>query len=345
MLEEKDIESLIIRFLEKEILEDELHELEAWLLQSPENKSFFFDLKNIYESSHYNRFVGEEKTSWERFHFKLNEKPETAKKKSSYKLNIQKGLKYVAIVCVAFSIGWFLKDFEKKSQVIEPLPEIAYNIIQTEDGGKVNSLVLSDGSKVTLGVSTSLRYPASFGNKREVYLDGEAFFDVKEDTLKPFIVKLKQQDITVLGTTFNVEGYSKEAYSNLTLLSGRVLFEAYNEAGEPMSRMYIKPNQKAYANNETGSVTIEDVDVTFATAWLKGEYKFKNEPLDSIFMRLEKYYGVKINFKNEKLKSIRYTGTFSLNQTIQEVLNIINHNKQFAFQTANGEITIKERRM
>lgn len=345
MSEEKDIEHLIIRYFEKEISEDELRELDIWLELSPENKSLFFDLKNIHESNQHNRFIGKERCGWDFFNSRLCTTSAMPEKKSFPGTYLLTFLKYAAIICIAFSIGWIFKDYKKDLPQDIILEEVVYNRLQTEANGRIKTLTLSDGSKVILNAATTISYPAKFGDKREVFLDGEAYFDIAQDTLKPFIVKLKQQDITVMGTTFNVESYSQDAYSCLTLLSGRVLLEAYNGEGETMSHIYLKPNQEAYTHNETGSVTIQDVDTSFATAWIRGVYKFKDEPLSSILGRLEKYYGVKIHLKNDKLKSIRYTGTFSLSQTIQEVLSIINHNKEFVYKTINGEITISEKRM
>ena len=88
--------------------------------------------------------------------------------------------------------------------------------------------------------------PVSMGKNRQVYLDGEAYFEVTKNEEKPFVVKLNKQDITVLGTTFNVQAYENESYSVVTLLSGRIMLEAFNEFSESTGRMFMKPNQCAW---------------------------------------------------------------------------------------------------
>ena len=100
-------------------------------------------------------------------------------------------------------------------------------------------------------------------------------------------VKLNKQDITVLGTTFNVQAYENESYSVVTLLSGRIMLEAFNEFSESTGRMFMKPNQCALADNESGSISLSEVNASLTNAWINGEYKFKDEPLSSIVKRLE----------------------------------------------------------
>lgn len=106
---------------------------------------------------------------------------------------------------------------------------------------------------------------------------------------KPFVVKLNKQDITVLGTTFNVQAYENESYSVVTLLSGRIMLEAFNEFSESTGRMFMKPNQCALADNESGSISLSEVNASLTNAWINGEYKFKDEPLSSIVKRLENF--------------------------------------------------------
>ena len=173
-----------------------------------------------------------------------------------------------------------------------------------------------------------------------VYLEGEAYFEVAKDEEKPFVVKLNKQDITVLGTTFNVQAYKDESYSIVTLLSGRVMLDAFNELGESTSRMFLKPNQRALSDNKSGSVSLCDVNASFANAWVNGEYKFKDEPLLFICKRLENYYNVQIHLNDPRLEQIRYTGTFSLEQDIMDVFRIIDYEKQFAFKRVKRDIFI-----
>jgi len=348
MSEQTNIEQLIIRYLQKDITEGELLQLDKWIHESDDNKAEFFQVKAIYDNTNTHKsFTDEEKEeSWQQMYEKIRNKSKEEITNHDYKRRrlVQTTLKYAAIILIALIFGWQISE-NKSSLGIEDNPEeLAYNTIQVEKGGKPNTLILTDGSKVILNAATTFKYPANFSrNKREVYLDGEAYFEIAKDSLKPFIVKLKQQNITVLGTRFNVEAYSDKSYSITTLLSGKILLETFDEAGEAMSQMYLKPNQKAIADNKTGSVSVEYVDGSLSTAWIKGEYKFKDEPLLSIIERLEKYYGVIIYLEDDSLKKIKYTGTFSTEQNIKDVLQIINYQQQFSFTQTDNHIHITPR--
>ena len=251
-------------------------------------------------------------------------------------------IKYVAVVAIAVGVGWGIKKIQGNTYLSNSKEkEVVYNEIHVQKGGRANTLVLSDGTKVILNAATTFRYPTSFGEKnRMVYLEGEAYFEVAKDEEKPFVVKLNKQDITVLGTTFNVQAYKDESYSIVTLLSGRVMLNAFNELGESTSRMFLKSNQCALSDNKSGSVSLCDVNASFANAWVNGEYKFKDEPLLFICKRLENYYNVQIHLNDPRLEQIRYTGTFSLEQDIMDVFRIIDYEKQFAFKRVKRDIFI-----
>lgn len=354
MSEKYNREELIVRYLQQEINEEELRVLEAWLEESAENKSDFFQLKNISDLSRCplpgpedkNEADRQSEKSWQRMKGRIEK--EEALMKTAHSPQPSRNqpfafyLKYAAIVIVALSTGWGISESGihlKESIQIEN--QIVYNEIRVQKGGRANTLILSDGSKVVLNAATTFKYPTSFNSKnRIVYLDGEAYFEVAKDADKPFIVKAKRQDITVLGTSFNVEAYSSTPFSVITLLSGSISLKAFNDKGEMMSQMFLKPNQSALSNNSSGSVSIQNMQAELATSWMNGEYKFKDTPLIFIVKQLENYYDVRIHLEDKKLRRIRYTGTFSLDQNIEEVLKIIDYKKQFIFKKAGKDIYI-----
>jgi len=218
-----------------------------------------------------------------------------------------------------------------------------YNKLTTPIGGEY-SLVLSDGTKVFLNADSELKYPVEFSDgKRIVDLKGEAYFEVAKNHSKPFIVKLKNQQITVLGTSFNIQAFNDDRFSVTTLLSGSILLESFDAQGRKMSSMKLKPNQQARSDNRTGSIFLSETDASISNAWVGGKYRFKDETLVSIVKRLENYYGVNIRLAHDSLRNIRYTGTFSLDQGIQEVLDIINSEKQFTFMKDGKDILISAR--
>lgn len=350
MTEEYNIEDIIIRYLQQEIKEDEMRFLDAWLDESADNKRYFFQLKNISDLSRYTKPVGEEEkeNSWQRMQMKMQNEPKQASPVQvpiHYNKVYGSFLKYAAVilllVCAATG-GGLLERYKMLSALEDQEP--VFNEIRVEKGGRASTLLLADGSKVVLNAATTLKYPTSFqSGKREVFLDGEAFFEVAKDEEKPFVVRLKNQNITVLGTSFNVKAYGNTSYSVTTLLSGRVSLEAFNDKGETMSNMLLKPNQKALSDNQTGSVALYNVDASTANSWMRGEYKFKDEVLSSIIKSLENYYDVKIHLENPDWGQIKYTGTFSLSQDVRDALDIINYDKHFVFRQTGKDIYIKKK--
>jgi ferric-dicitrate binding protein FerR (iron transport regulator) len=343
-----NVEELMIRYLQQDISENELGELDRWLQESPEHRDCFFQLKSIYDSTKRHKLVSEEEVekSWRRMQRKLAEYSVTLSPVSKKKQFLNYTLRYVAVGAIAVLLGVGIGEYRgKHSRQTTETPPVTYNEISVQKGGKPSNLVLSDGSKVLLNAATTLRYPTNFsGEAREVFLNGEAYFEVAKDAAKPFVVRLKQQNITVHGTNFNIEAYRDEAYNIVTLLSGSISLETLNRSGAKIGDILLIPGQKALFDSATELVSVEKVDASLSNAWIKGEFKFKDEPLALIAKRLENYYDVRIHLDGEGLKKIKFTGTFSLNQNIREVLRIVNHENQFLFQQTGNEIHIKSKK-
>lgn len=348
MNREYNIEEIIVRYLQQEITEDELHHLESWLEEDVAHRVCFFELKNISDSSRRSFPISEDmnEASWQKMKARIEIDKDRNKKNPSQitVLNafFKSSLKYAVIIIIALGMGWGLNEIRKDNNSSSPSDNaIAYNEIQVQKGGRANTLFLSDGSKVVLNAATTLKYPSSFSShEREVYLDGEAYFEVAKDEKRPFIVKLKRQHITVLGTTFNVASYANETYCKTTLFSGSISLEVFDDKGASMNRMYLKPNQQALSDSQSGSIFLKEVDTTVEKAWIQGIYKFKDEPLSTIVKQLENYYDVNIYLEDEHLEHICYTGSFSFDQGITDILNIINSDKQFKYRQIGKNIFI-----
>ena len=341
MLEHNHIETLIIRYLEQNISEEDIRELDRWIGESAENKSYFFQLKGIFDRICRSKHFSDEELerSWSRMSDKLESKPSVITSEKTIKRNLFfYSLKYVAIIAGAILLGWGIGKITGDQVHHTEKNLVAWNEIKVQKGGKPSTILLSDGSKVSLNTATTFRYPTDFSDtEREVFLDGEAYFEIQENTDKPFTVKIKDQHITVLGTSFNIESYSEENYNIVTLQSGSISLETFNDKQESIDNQIMQPNQRAYYDRRKGIVLLEEVDASLSNVWMDGEYKFRDEPLYLILKRLENYYGVIIHLENNSLKHIKYTGTFNVNQSIQEVLKIINYENQFTFSELNKE--------
>lgn len=198
--------------------------------------------------------------------------------------------------------------------------------------GMITSVVLPDSSVVVLNSSSVLSYPSKFiDEKREVQLDGEAFFSVQKDAKKQFVVHTADgSQIAVYGTEFNVEAYAKDRMVETTLVSGKVSF---NGAHDGMQKsMMLKPGQKAVYDVAQKKVALSSANLEVETSWKDGKLVFRNTPFDDIMKSLSKRFNVRFVVKNEKLKQNSFTGVFE-HQRLERILEIfrISSNIKFRF--------------
>jgi len=182
------------------------------------------------------------------------------------------------------------------------------------------TIILEDGSKVVLNAGTTLKYPRSFSGKtREVSLNGEAYFQVVHRTDKPFIVHSGKLHIQVLGTSFNVNAYSKAAILKVSVVSGKV---AVKEASTGKQFMLIV-NQQATLNDKTNSFKKSVVpDAENAVAWQDGKLIFEDASLDEIATELTLKFGIKTTLSNNSLKKCRISAVFQ-NKSLPQILAVI----------------------
>ncbi|HBB50277.1 MULTISPECIES: FecR family protein [Barnesiella] len=210
------------------------------------------------------------------------------------------------------------------------------NVIVAENGQKAE-FTLPDGSKVHLNGGSKLSYNAAYnGRLREVSLEGEAFFDVKQDKEKPFIVKTSVFDVEVLGTSFNVSAYDDEDMSEITLVEGKVKLSLNNSDDSPV---YLTPSQKfVYSKNgKEGHISFTDEE--YELAWKKGVLMFNAELIENVFQKIERWYGVSIHYESDNIIHDRFTGEFEA-LTIQEMMNILRMHYNFKYKIENNDIYI-----
>jgi len=201
---------------------------------------------------------------------------------------------------------------------IDAIQEIATNTIETPCGGEY-TVVLSDGSKVYLNAKTKLSFPEIFAsNKREVTLEGEAYFEVTESKTKPFIVKTQNYEVKVYGTSFNVYAYSSEDISHTTLVNGSVGIQT-NEGTEAL----LIPGEQASFNLTENSLKTKVVDTNIYTAWKEGKFIFNNETLGEIMRKLERWYNFNAEYSNEEILSYHFSGSLDRYHNISEILDVM----------------------
>ena len=200
--------------------------------------------------------------------------------------------------------------------------------------GKRSSITFSDGTRIWLSASSRVVYPIEFmENKREIYVEGEAFLDVYHDKKRPFIVKTNRMDIQVLGTTFNVCAYEDESTQTVVLVTGKVEVKTNNDESKTLS-----PNDLLAYNDRKG-ISVHPVDVQEYIAWKDGFYQFKQEELEVIAKKLGKYYGKTIII-DKRLTQITCSGKLDLKEELDDVLRTLIQTVPAQIIKSNGQIYI-----
>ena len=201
-----------------------------------------------------------------------------------------------------------------------PVEEVIHKIVTTVGGDY--QLVLSDGTRVWLNAESEIDYPIEFlGDKREVFLKGEAYFEVAPDPEKPFIVKTTSMQTRVLGTSFNINAYENEPNVYTTLLTGKVEV-MLNKRGNA-SPVVLKPAMQLKLDKESGDFSVEKVRVEEITAWRYGVFMFAEDDIEVVTRMLSRWYDVKFVFDGERKGPHTFSGRMSKDDKLNEILEML----------------------
>lgn len=242
-----------------------------------------------------------------------------------------------------------------------PSKKIDHSLMATElvaGNGIRKDIILPDGTKVWLNAGSKLTYDKGMvgRKKRLVTLSGEAYFDVAHDQHHPFVIKTKRISVKVLGTSFNIKAYEEENQTETTLIKGSVELSVNDR---PQERIILRPSEKFTLNDyernsanksETSQrermtiaslspVVIAEKEYIQETSWMNSYLVFKNESMEELVPKLERWYNVKIEIANPAVKAYRFTGAFS-DETIVEALSAMQLIKQYQFKINGHDIKI-----
>jgi ferric-dicitrate binding protein FerR (iron transport regulator) len=196
--------------------------------------------------------------------------------------------------------------------------ELLYNTLSTPVAGQYR-LILPDGTQVWLNSASSIRYPTTFSRKtRTVEVDGEAYFEVKEDAVRPFLVKSGKASVQVLGTHFDVMAYKEEGAIKTTLLEGKVKVMAGGKSA------LLRPGEQAAVGNNN-DILVREVDTDKETAWISGFFQFDETDLPTLMRQLKRWYGIDPVY--QPMDTVRkFGGRISRKLQLSEVLHILEAN-------------------
>lgn len=206
--------------------------------------------------------------------------------------------------------------------------------------GKSSQIVLIDGTTIWLNAGSKLVYPEEFiGNKREIYLEGEAYFDVAKNPLKPFVVITSGIEVKVLGTSFNVSAYPKDKDISTVLVSGKINLK---RQGKLLAKeLEMIPNQRVVYEKTSGDYAVDSVNVAYFTSWKEGQLLFESENLSNLLTKLERYYNVQTVLADPDLKDYKITGKLNLKDNITDVCMVISNIIPVEYSIQNEQVIFK----
>ncbi len=266
---------------------------------------------------------------------------------------------FVSLACITIIFSNFYYKTFSTSTNTQP---IAKSEVSTKNGSR-SKIQLPDGTSVWLNSSSKLTYDnENFGATiREVSLVGEAYFDVVKNPSKPFVIHTAKMDIKVLGTAFNVKSYPTDKTTETSLIHGSVevtlndrqekimlkpseklIFNTLQNKSEKISTLKdnLKISEKEKPIIELSHLTIYPIDNSIVeTAWMENKLVFRNESLEDIALKMERWYGISIVIRTESLKKELITGSFE-KETIYQALKALQFTNKFNYITEKDKIII-----
>lgn len=217
--------------------------------------------------------------------------------------------------------------------------ELVFNTLKIPKGKKFQ-IELSDGTLVHLNAGSSLRYPVNFLREgpRQVFLSGEAYFDVAKNESNPFRVNVDDLEVRVLGTQFNVSAYNEDEYIDVVLVEGSVNLNKKDRIEGDV--VELSPGQKGSYKQNSDSITVNEVNASLYTSWMQGHLVFRDLTFNSILTKLERHYNIEIENTNRELGWEIFNASFD-NVEVEKVLSYFNDTHKIEYLIKNNKVLIR----
>ncbi len=322
-------EDIINKYLTGQCSEEELVEVNAWMKESEENARQLFRMEEIYHLGKFNQYADRKQMA--RAEIQLYKKLDEEKRKQNKILRMHRWMKYAAMIAVILVIGggsgyWLYQNGNNQHMMVAVANE-----------GIVKEIILPDGTKVWLNNSATLKYPREFSEKaRNVYLDGEAYFEVTKNRHKPFTVQSDAMRVRVLGTTFNFKCDKNYRIAEVTLIEGEIEVKGNKEEGQ----IILAPGQRAELNKNNGRLTVKQVDAKMDAVWHDNLIPFQKADIFTISKALERFYDIKIILSPDMRADKTYSGVLKKKSTIESVLKSLQNSISIDYKIVGNNIFI-----
>ena len=297
--------SHISRKISGEDTAEDAKRVDEWIADKSENKQTYNILNEIWNF----RFLSSKKYN---SLFKSVKRRiavhENSPKQPFYTTTLFKAAAIILLILFSNIMVYLIQENTKPEQLT------TWHEIVVPRGNRMK-VILPDSSIVWLNNETKFKYTSDFASNRVVELSGEAYFNVSHDSKHPFVVKIGDQQIKVLGTRFSVNAYPEDNLIETSLISGSVEFET-NAAINGKSSFILEPGNSLFYNKQNNAVTQQKIQSSYYEYWENGMYAFKDESLESLSVKIKRIFNVEIVFEDDFLKSKTYTGTININDNI-----------------------------
>ncbi|WP_254151645.1 FecR family protein [Chryseosolibacter indicus] len=320
---------LVTKSIKGEITPEEEAELKEILKDSPEVQERYSVIEKFWKQEVYYNQSSDSEEALKKVLAKINERNPVVKTRRLSFIRIAAA----AVVVLAIGIGLYSYTLfsYKPAQLME----------KYSGKGSRSMITLTDGSRVWLNSDSRISYPKTFaGDSREVFLTGEAFFNVAADPEKPFYIHLSDASIKVVGTSFNVKAYSNEEKIQTSVVSGKVAFmPKAHHSQQYLDTLLLTKSDKVTYSALSGEIQTEVTNTLDDKAWINGKLIYKSETLESISRQLERSFGKKVLIKDPKIAKHEFTATFE-DSSLNEIMYYLSLTSQFKYTITDSTLVI-----
>lgn len=334
MEDETLLYNLLAAYFSGEVIPSEKETVEQWRAESLEHEELFQHLRKQWESvkQDTSSFVIPDKSAvWDKIQQTIRTGIRPVQLYTRALLLKVAGVAAAVALFTGFTFAYLISGSSNKS-----LENILTNVVLAPSGQK-SQLVLPDGTEVWLNSGSKLTYDSHYAfSDRVVKLEGEAYFDVKQNKEIPFIVKTDKMDVKVHGTAFNVNAYADESNIAVTLQRGSVSLISPSD-GKLLT--CLLPDQSAIVSRSSGKFRVIDCDALSESCWHLNLLKFEGDSADEVWKKLGRWYGVRI-----KLENVPSTSTYWFTvktESLTELLSMINRLTPVEYKLNGEEVTVR----
>lgn len=363
---DQDFNQLILKCIEGSASESEMQQVWAWVELNNENKKYYEHLRDIWISASVTKPLADQQleNKWQNFKSKNNFVAEKQGESAEPKTFLLRFIRVAAIAIVIFALGVVMGKFYLNDSV--PVQSQEFYIVEAPRGAK-SFVTLADGTKIWLNAGSRISYQRNYNQEnRNIFLEGEAYFEVAKNKEIPFYVYSSGIVVKAIGTAFNVKAYPEEGIVETTLVEGSVSIESTGKTGVK-GKILMQPNQKASFYKVSKEVVVEEkseelkekeiapipikakiervelkkeVDTELYTSWKDKRWVFEKQRFEDLAVILERIYDIKVIYKDDELKNYRLSGSLQ-EENLEQVLQAIQFTIPLDYSINHDEVTIK----